>query len=462
MYVKKFEADTLDEALKSVKKDLGPDAIILKTTSNKGIKGALRKKVQVTAAISEKSYGKKSKVDQILSDEMKEKFYKNPSSSMSQTIDGYEQNRQAAKKAQREAAATNASENNYGSVSLNRSVQTVKPTRNLPDLDSFLSGPTEQASSRDEESDHEEVVAAPVSRVVTENVDLDLAEEILRQGKRLYQLEKKLEETMGQSSLGRDNELRSLSELRLTLRTLLISEKFIQKMIKRAHFELSDDEVQDSEVCYDFCLREMAENIKTQMPLFSRLEEGQGPAVTILTSETSSGQSSMAMKLAAIKNDSVVIKYGGRGANPEHHASAKFFGITVLHANTLPEIITQARTHVDAGKSVFIDFKNMHQGNDETKTLIEGVKRSFPHVETLLCLSGIHSEIHNRKIIAKYKGLAQAMAVSHFDLGLSYGEIFNLQFENDLPLVFFGTGPVIPDDLEAASAERLLSRLFHL
>lgn len=36
MFVKKFEADTLEEFLQAVKSDLGPDAIILKTITNKG------------------------------------------------------------------------------------------------------------------------------------------------------------------------------------------------------------------------------------------------------------------------------------------------------------------------------------------------------------------------------------------------------------------------------------------
>ena len=37
MFVRKFEADSLDEALLNIKKDLGPDAIILKTVTNKGM-----------------------------------------------------------------------------------------------------------------------------------------------------------------------------------------------------------------------------------------------------------------------------------------------------------------------------------------------------------------------------------------------------------------------------------------
>ena len=51
MYVKKFEAESLDEALREVKSELGPDAIILKTITNKGLKGAFKKsRVEITAA----------------------------------------------------------------------------------------------------------------------------------------------------------------------------------------------------------------------------------------------------------------------------------------------------------------------------------------------------------------------------------------------------------------------------
>ena len=59
MYVRKFEADTIEEALKEIKRELGPDAVILKTITNKGLKGAFKKKkIEITAAIT--------KIDSIL------------------------------------------------------------------------------------------------------------------------------------------------------------------------------------------------------------------------------------------------------------------------------------------------------------------------------------------------------------------------------------------------------------
>ena len=90
MFVKKFEADTLEEALKAVKFELGPDAIILKTITNSGLKGAFKKKrIEITAAISERSYEKKAKVDKVLNNDQKEALYQKPASSIKETITKY-------------------------------------------------------------------------------------------------------------------------------------------------------------------------------------------------------------------------------------------------------------------------------------------------------------------------------------------------------------------------------------
>src|SRR5690554_6130378 len=132
MYVKKFEADTLDEALRSVKSELGPDAIILKTTTSKGLKGAFKKgRVEITAAISEQNFEKKSRVDRALGDhENKERFYQAPSSSINHMINEYNERSPRA----------SASANGYGAMGLNKVVNTVSKASNKfkSSLDDFL------------------------------------------------------------------------------------------------------------------------------------------------------------------------------------------------------------------------------------------------------------------------------------------------------------------------------------
>src|SRR5690606_17570027 len=96
MHVRKFEAETLEQALKDIKRELGPDAIILKTVSNAGLKGAFKKsKIEITAAISEKSYTKKARVDSVLNDDQKETFYQDQAGYIANMIDRHDQSKAA-------------------------------------------------------------------------------------------------------------------------------------------------------------------------------------------------------------------------------------------------------------------------------------------------------------------------------------------------------------------------------
>ena len=60
MEVKKFEAPTLQEALETIKRELGPEAIILQTKKHKRGFGLMsQSSVEVTAAVSERAIVRK-------------------------------------------------------------------------------------------------------------------------------------------------------------------------------------------------------------------------------------------------------------------------------------------------------------------------------------------------------------------------------------------------------------------
>ena len=153
MFVKKFEADTLEEALKAVKFELGPDAIILKTITNNGLKGAFKKKrIEITAAISDRSFEKKAKVDKVLNDEQKEAFYQKPAATIKESIHKYN------------TSPGQSQDSSYGALGLNKVVNTIsKGTASLADvtsktssllknsLDDFLTSEEESQGSSDSE-----------------------------------------------------------------------------------------------------------------------------------------------------------------------------------------------------------------------------------------------------------------------------------------------------------------------
>ena len=434
MHVMKFEAETMDKALKKIKKELGPDAIILKTTTNDGIKGAFKKsKVEITAAISEKDYIKKAKVDQVLneagdelvSDEDKDKFYNNSSSYISQKID------------------------EYNKIGLNRPVQKMDSDAPKPDnksgLDQFLAG---------DEKKPVEVKARPVDSKINLFSEAVLTE----QREKIDELERKIFELTSSFKRMDKDEPIGVFQLRTTLKSLGISEAFIQEISKKALFELSKDDLQDIDQVIEFALREMLSKIETALPLFSSVEHNESPVVTVLLSEVSCGQTATLYKLGVLKEGALLVRPKG-----EVPFAEDIFNLSVKEASTIPDYVSSARSAVEEGRPVFLDYNSSPKNIDETRNFIDGLRRAFKKVEVLICLSSIQGETYNRRIIERYKSIAEGIIVTKLDLCLDYGSLFNIGREyRELPFKFFTTGEIIPENLEPASAERILSGIFKL
>lgn len=79
MEVKKFEAATLAEALKVVKRALGPEAIILSTKNNRGGWGLMNKaSVEVTATVSSEAFSRKANAESGLTESQREVLINRP------------------------------------------------------------------------------------------------------------------------------------------------------------------------------------------------------------------------------------------------------------------------------------------------------------------------------------------------------------------------------------------------
>ena len=511
MFVKKFEADTLEEALKAVKLELGPDAIILKTITNNGLKGAFKKKrIEITAAISERSFEKKAKVDKVLNNEQKEAFYQKPAAAIKESITKYNNNEvQGA--------------GGYGSLGLNKVVNTLqKGQASLGDftnktssmiknsLDDFLTTGEEESNFDIDSADEETPVTFKVNnnnrgkyseppapqreqiqvrrdRPVEDSVDInprresqaqpqapaqssvsreaynELKQELRTTQHRMELLEQKLLEMSQNYQFNQKhlNEAKGIFQLRTTLKTLDVDEAHILELIKKANYELSKADLENPDVIFEFALKEMASSINTGIPLFAKIENGD-PVVSVLVSEAASGQSTMGTKIAVLKKDVVLIQYSQDAQNnASTDFAAQVFGIKVEKVQNFSEVVGLCRKAVEAGKSVLVDVRLNSKYTDETKKFVETLKRGFQHVEVLCTLSAIHSELYNRKIIARYKDVVDGVIISHVDLCMNFGALFNVhKAHNKLPLKFFGTGPVVPDDIEGATAERLMAGLF--
>jgi flagellar biosynthesis protein FlhF len=504
MYTKTFEADSLDEALKKVKFELGPDAVILKTVTNSGLKGAIgkKKKIEITAAIPERVYEKKARVDNVLNDEQKQKFYQGSASDIASSIDQY-----------------NASRENpaYGGLGLNKVVNQTK-SKIKSSLDDFLGeddtneyeesiefAPTKRAPVKakpaisqsiiDDEpyyqemtprvqtvqsygSIQDEVSTPKKSQLIPNEEERLLKREVQLQQNRINELEKMIQDLSLTVNNKKNQEHTGLIALRGTLKSLEINDRFINYLVKRAVFELSPQDLENSDLVFDFALREIEASLNVEMPLFSRTDKIGQSVITVMLSEGACGQTSMVMKMAAMKKDCTVIQMGSlEGVSSSESLAAKMYKVNLVKVITLTELITECRRAYENQQSIFVDFRNIDKNTDETFKFIEGMKRAFSNVEILVNLSAIHSELYNRKILNKYTNIAHGLIVAHLDQCLNYGSLLNLhlnlsekessgnsaaKYRGRLPFKFFGTGPTVPDDIEPASAERIIAGMFQL
>ena len=142
--------------------------------------------------------------------------------------------------------------------------------------------------------------------------------------------------------------------------------------------------------------------------------------MTVLISDAASGQSSILFKLAALKQDSVLVQYGNSVEKSGQSIAPKLFNFEMQQARSVAEIVSFCRKAKEENKAVFIDFRNQNKDAEETKHFIEGLRRGFQNVEVLICLSAIHSELYNNKEINKFEQLADGLIVSHMDLCLTF------------------------------------------
>ncbi len=80
-----------------------------------------------------------------------------------------------------------------------------------------------------------------------------------------------------------------------------------------------------------------------------------------------------------------------------------------------------------------------------------------------LALSMTEKEVQMDRMIRGFSHLGlQSLVFNRLDESWSYGEIFNLSLRWSLPISFFGVGRSVPEDLERASRERVVERIFGL
>jgi flagellar biosynthesis protein FlhF len=150
------------------------------------------------------------------------------------------------------------------------------------------------------------------------------------------------------------------------------------------------------------------------------------------------------------------------GGSEQLRIFAKILGCEFEVIENASELEKAIQSHRDA-EVVLIDTAGRSPKNQQKMgDLTDLAKLPIP-VEFHLVLSCSERPAHLDRCVRSFSGLSiSSLCFTKLDETWSYGDIFNLSTRWSLPLSYFSVGPKIPDDLERATKERVVERIFSL
>lgn len=510
MQIKKYEAGSLKDALDAVKRELGPDAIILQTRTNKKGFGLLSGgSVEVTAAIAEKSLEKKKNFEKRLPPESKEKIQSLPARKLNQIYEKYIDRRQkqpskskipATSKvkdqvtlsgssksysaSQRSAYSQSDSRTLQGedSVVLNRGSSQRHPAPPPPPFHSSAAAPGSYGVSVAEEH-----LTANSAAMVTEDTKLAEDQKVQKLQQELFQLKQALGQLQqrehAQVSHGQGigavvSDGFSYDQLNKIFELLIVSgvEKGLAyQLVKKVSFELNQSELEDAEMVNDRLAYELMESIET-MDLLDGVTKNQGSVRTNVDTQviafigpTGVGKTTTVAKIASdavfnrkLKVGLINIDHYRIGAEDQLKTYAQIIGIPMKSVSTAEQLQT-AVSELSRMDLILIDTTGRSQRDTEALLEQSKILESIPKVRTELVVSATTRDSELLDMGQRFsKFHPEGIIFSKLDEAVSYGSIYNLSHKLKLPLLYFAMGQRVPEDLESATQERVAALIMSL
>ncbi len=459
MQIKKYEAPTMQEALDTIKRELGPEAIILQTKKHKkgfGLMGGAS--VEVTAAISDRALQKKSFVEKVMPEDQRRGYASMPASAqaavLNETVDYYQtrqQERRARDKIQvPEARSTSA---RYAEIDSH-------------EVEKMVSRPAPRAPQ-----------AAPAAQPQTTQtaIPAQLSAEV-QQLKRMIEEMKTAQEESGSLNQGFATQLSSTPALLDAFEHLILSgvdKRFALGLVKKAGFELGETEANNPDLVMDQIAYEVMASLDTLHPL-ENLQPGtrgdQGPMLVALVGPTGVGKTTTVAKIAS---DAILKRNLRVGLiNLDAYKIAAFDQLAtyakILNAPFRSvhneEELKAALGDFQPLDLVLIDTTGRSQKDLQSLKEMNHLLRSTGKpVQSHLCVSAMTRDLEIYDIASKFSVFKpNALVMTKLDESAIFGSIYNASVKAKLPLSYFTVGQRVPEDLEEATRERVAALVMDL
>lgn len=254
------------------------------------------------------------------------------------------------------------------------------------------------------------------------------------------------------------------------LRAMGVDDTSLADLVKHLR-TLPDHEGNEStpdEYYRDHAIRWMLRRVKIA-PKWA-VSAGGSTAVHAIVGPAGSGKSSAIAKLAAFyhlkeKLKVTVASFDNQriAATDQMRIFCKIVGVPFINLSDAHDLKAKLEAQKDQSDIFLIDTAGVSAKSGTGLAAIETLKNSGCPVEFHLCLSVTEKEAQLDQAIKGFAPLGlQSLLFTKLDESWSFGEIYNVSRRWSLPLSFFSIGPEIPQDIERATRERIIERIFGL
>lgn len=464
MQVKKFEAPTIQEALEVVKRELGPEAIILQTKHNKKGFGLLAGgSVEITAAVSDRALQKKKKVETRLPSNQRDQVQKMSAKNQAHLFDKYARRYDVSAEGQA-AVDQLLGQRPVDRVEMAPKASATRKAAPAPATQKASAQAPSRPITKTRYADidaHE--VQIPVAAQAPKAVKPASMDEISELKRMVKELQSAQDGVVKQADLNP-----ALQEVFNQLVLAGVEKRHAMPMIKKVLFDLGDDAARNSERVLDQIAMEILNTVAVVSPMKHLIGNQSGPRVVAWVGPTGVGKTTTLAKVAS----EAILKHGKRVGliNLDSYKVAAFDQLAT-YAKIL-NVPFRSAENADDLKAAIADFNGLDL------VLIDTAGRSQKDPESLSQMKRLLEEVNAESQLvlsvttrdAELYDMAQRFGIfaptsltfSKLDEANTFGSIYNVHQRTKLPLLYFTTGQRVPEDIEDATAERMVSCLLDL
>lgn len=499
MQVKKFEAPTMQEALKVIKRELGPEAVILQTKHIKSGFGLMSKaSVEVTAAVAEKDLKKKKAAERGLPEEVKEKIWNKPAERQAEVYDNYfeRQLRQAGKSDKvelskkapaapsrqpqppRQIAVPAANSAPAISVAASASAQASQVTGKSPETRRYIDiADEEPQASRGffgigGGSAKESVRSAPSVNQAGMQTGAPKVETLERE---IENLRGVIDELTTSKSSGVQQASEGVTdEMQQAMQDLIASgveKRFARQLVKQISFEMGEDDRNDETAIQEHLAAQMMREVEVK-DILDGVGASSGNSTTTvlaLVGPTGVGKTTTIAKIASLGILDRKLRVGLINLDSYKVAAAdqlatyaRIMGVPFRSVNTKEEL-DQALHDFASLDLVLLDTTGRSQKDQESLLQLRHTLNGIENLRTALLVSATTKDTDLNEVTSRFRIFhPQGLVISKLDETGVYGCIYNLQKRTNLPLLYFTVGQRVPEDIERASPERVVDLVLDL